>query len=93
MGIARVTTKVVPCGFCDATGRVNSGYGGVAKTTCPVCLGRGKISIDINSQKCRGCNGTGRHNTGYHTRCVEKHNECHGTGWITRPLITPRSMH
>ncbi|MBN1374986.1 MAG: hypothetical protein JXA01_02400 [Dehalococcoidia bacterium] len=81
-----MTVKVVGCGYCGATGKVGSGYGSYAKTMCPVCLGRGRISVDANAVKCRGCNGTGRHYTGYHTLCVDKHSDCHGKGWV-KPVM------
>jgi len=74
--------KMVVCNFCKATGKVASGYGGVATTMCPVCLGRRQISIDSNAKRCQDCNGTGSQNTGYHTLCIVKHNRCHGTGWV-----------
>jgi hypothetical protein len=93
MGIPRVTGKTVPCGFCEAKGRVNSGYGGYAKTTCPVCLGRGKITVALEAQKCKGCGGTGRRLSGYYTTFYEKHAECHGTGWITRPTLNVPTLH
>jgi hypothetical protein len=82
-----MTAKIVPCGFCGSTGKVGSGYGSYGKTTCPVCLGRCRISVNADSVKCRGCNGTGRHFTGYHTVGLQKHNDCHGTGWAEGPVL------
>jgi hypothetical protein len=78
-----MTNKMVPCGYCSTTGKVGSGYGSYGKTTCPVCLGRGRLSVDANANKCQGCNGTGRQNTGYFTCSTVKHESCRGTGWIT----------
>jgi hypothetical protein len=75
--------KMVPCNYCKATGRVGSGYGSYGKTTCPICFGRGQLSIDTNAKKCQGCNGTGRQDTGYFTCSVVKHESCRGTGWIS----------
>jgi hypothetical protein len=75
--------KTVPCNFCKATGKVGSGYGSYGKTSCPVCFGRGQISIDAYAKKCAGCNGSGRLNTGYFTNSVVKHETCRGTGWIS----------
>ena len=77
-----MTNRTVRCNYCNATGKVGSGYGGFAKTMCPICLGRRQISIDSNAKKCRDCNGMGNQNTGYHTLRLVKHNSCHGTGWI-----------
>jgi DnaJ-class molecular chaperone len=77
-----MTNRMVSCNYCKATGRVDSGYGGFAKTMCPVCFGRKQISIDLNAKKCRDCNGTGSQKTGYHTLGLVKHNSCRGTGWI-----------
>jgi hypothetical protein len=80
-----MATKTVPCNYCLATGKVSSGYGGYAKTACPVCCGRGRISIDENAKKCSGCNGSGRQYTGYHTLGMIKHSTCRGTGWTVPP--------
>ena len=74
--------KMIRCNYCNATGKVGSGYGSYAKTMCPVCLGRSQISIDSNAKKCSGCNGTGSQRTGYYTPGIVKHPSCHGTGWI-----------
>ena len=74
--------KMVRCNYCNETGKVGSGYGSYGTTMCPVCLGRGRISIDENAKKCVGCNGTGRQYTGYYTLGLVRHNSCHGTGWI-----------
>lgn len=87
MGIPRVTGKTVPCGYCESKGKVGSGYGDYARTMCPICLGRGRITVPLDAQRCRGCNGTGRHYAGYHKMGFEKHNDCHGTGWIARPSM------
>jgi hypothetical protein len=77
-----MTNKMVCCNYCNATGKVGSGYGSHATTMCPVCLGRSQISIDPNAKKCSGCHGTGRQYTGYYTSGLVKHNSCHGMGWI-----------
>ena len=96
MGIPRVTGKTVPCGYCEATGRVSSGYGGYAKTACPICMGRGEISVLPAAQKCRGCNGTGRQRDRYLETVVETLRPewlvgiGHGTGWVTRPTLHPK---
>ncbi len=90
MGIPRMTGKTVPCGYCEATGRVGSGYGSYGKTMCPVCLGRGRISVPPTAQKCNGCNGTGRQRSHYLEGVFEKHNECHGTGWVTKSTTNTR---
>jgi hypothetical protein len=76
-------TKIVPCNYCRATGKVGSGYGSYGKTTCPVCFGRGQIHVDANARKCEGCNSSGRLNTGYFTNSVVKHETCRGTGWVS----------
>jgi len=86
-------TKIVPCGYCKATGKVGSGYGNYAKTTCPVCQGRGRFSVDANAIKCSGCNGTGKHLVGYHTLVAEKHSDCRGKGWIVRPSSCASLQH
>ncbi|MGA9047622.1 MAG: hypothetical protein WB588_01360 [Dehalococcoidia bacterium] len=78
-----MANKIVRCNYCNATGKVGSGYGSHATTMCPVCFGRGQISIDSDAVKCSGCNGTGRQYTGYFTSGPVKHNACHGMGWIT----------
>jgi hypothetical protein len=83
-----MSAKIVPCGYCGATGKVGSGYADRGKTTCPVCLGRQKISVDAGATKCSGCKGTGRTHTGYFTLGLQKHNDCHGTGWLAPRVIS-----
>jgi hypothetical protein len=82
-------SKIVSCSYCGATGKVSSGYGNYATTTCPICFGRRQITISQNAKKCLGCNGTGRQYTGYHTQGLVKHNACHGTGWVEISISQP----
>jgi hypothetical protein len=84
--------KIVPCGYCGATGRIDSGFASYSKTMCPVCLGRRNIQVPVNAEKCRECKGTGRHYRDYMRLTFERHVQCHGTGWVARPPVIARAI-
>ncbi len=77
--------KIVPCGYCVGTGKIPAGYGGLARAECPVCLGRGRLTVPADVKRCAGCNGTGRHYTNYFRTTFERHFSCRGTGVVRPP--------
>ncbi len=79
---------MVACGFCGASGRIDSGYGTYGKTECPVCHGRARFTVPVDAKRCAGCNGTGRQVTHFGRITIDQHHMCHGTGWTWQPPIT-----
>ena len=82
--------KIVPCGFCKATGKIESDFGLSSRTMCPVCAGRKMISVPRNAEKCRDCNGTGRQRCSFPIENIARHIQCRGTGWVARSVINTK---
>ncbi|MGA2367141.1 MAG: hypothetical protein ABSF74_01000 [Dehalococcoidia bacterium] len=91
MSNPRMLGKMVACGYCGSSGRIDSGYGTSGKTECPVCRGRARITVPPDAKKCSGCNGTGRFYTNFGRITFNRHSTCHGTGWTWQPSVTTPS--
>jgi DnaJ-class molecular chaperone len=85
MSNPKILGKMVACGYCGSSGRVDSGYGNQGKTECPVCRGRARIAVPSEAKRCNACNGTGRQYSNFAVRTLSRHSTCHGTGWTWQP--------
>lgn len=65
-------TKEVRCVYCNGTGKTPSRV-----FSCPICKGKGRISIEDDMVPCPACKGTGRHPQSK-LSCLE----CKGLGYV-----------
>jgi DnaJ-class molecular chaperone len=92
MGNPRMLGKMVACGYCGSSGRIDSRSGSYGKTECPVCHGHARITVPTDAKRYSGCNGTGRQYTNFGGITFSRHSTCHGTGWTWQPSITISSQ-
>ena len=64
--------EVYPCGFCNGTGEKPRG------SKCPVCKGKGTVSVEPPAVKCAYCKGRGEEKPRSNVTCTA----CKGKGVI-----------
>ena len=71
------------CGFCAGKGRVSEdGFDG-DETACPVCQGKGNVTVSVDTSLHQLCDGRGKMKLKTRMgKVIAMCPECKGTGWF-----------